>query len=84
MPTTVYGPTFAGIDLICDSKVTQLERAEIGDWLIFQNMGAYSYTGSFLFNGFTHIPKKTHCISTAEFNQNSTFSEAEAKFKANS
>ena len=41
-----------------------LERTEIGDWLIFRDMGAYTHTASFVFNGYTHVPRKVHCIST--------------------
>ena len=82
MPTAVFGPTCDGIDQICSQKETQLERAEIGDWLIFQNMGAYTHTASFVFNGYTHIPKKTHCISTAGYDEDSSLSSAEEEFKA--
>ena len=27
-------------------------------------MGAYTHTASFVFNGYTHVPQKVHCIST--------------------
>ena len=37
-------------------------RCEVGDWLIWENQGAYTHTASFVFNGFTHIPKRTYCI----------------------
>jgi hypothetical protein len=42
----------------------KLERVEEGEWLIFENFGAYTHTASFVFNGYTHIPKKVHCISS--------------------
>jgi diaminopimelate decarboxylase len=34
----------------------------VGEWLIWENQGAYTHTASFVFNGFTHIPKRTYCI----------------------
>lgn len=67
IPTAVFGPTCDGLDQICSQTDTQLQRAEIGDWLIFENMGAYTHTASFVFNGYTHIPKKIHCINTDSF-----------------
>jgi ornithine decarboxylase len=67
IPTAVFGPTCDGLDQICAQATTSLERAEIGDWLIFENMGAYTHTASFVFNGYTHIPKKVHCISTIDY-----------------
>jgi hypothetical protein len=45
-------------------------------------MGAYTHTASFVFNGYTHIPKKTHCISTAGYDEDSSLSSAEEEFKA--
>lgn len=34
-------------------------------------MGAYTHTASFVFNGYTHIPKKVHCISTSGYEDSS-------------
>jgi hypothetical protein len=48
-----------------------LERAEVGDWLIFRNMGAYTHTASFVFNGYTHVPQKLHCVSTKDYSDES-------------
>jgi ornithine decarboxylase len=69
IPTAVFGPTCDGLDQICAGDQTLLERAEVGDWLIFRNMGAYTHTASFVFNGYTHIPKKLHCVSTGDYEE---------------
>ncbi|KZV90858.1 hypothetical protein EXIGLDRAFT_109488 [Exidia glandulosa HHB12029] len=48
---SVWGPTCDGID--CVSPVTRLPRAlEVGDWLGFRNMGAYTICAASQFNGF--------------------------------
>jgi ornithine decarboxylase len=62
IPTAIFGPTCDGLDQMCTLESTQLARCEVGDWLIWENMGAYTHTASFVFNGFTHIPKRTYCI----------------------
>ena len=54
-----------------------LERVEMNEWLIFENMGAYTHTASFIFNGYTHIPKKTHCISSVALDVNADISTDE-------
>jgi len=40
-------------------------------------MGAYTHTASFVFNGYTHIPKKIHCISTFGYDEDSSLSSDE-------
>ena len=62
LPTTVFGPTCDGLDQMCDHRHAVLPRCEVGDWLLWENMGAYTHTASFVFNGFTHIPSKIHCV----------------------
>ena len=62
IPTAIFGPTCDGLDQMCALESTVLPRCEVGDWLIWENMGAYTHTASFVFNGFTHIPKRTYCI----------------------
>jgi diaminopimelate decarboxylase len=49
-PTTLWGPTCDSIDKITDVAV--LPELDIGDWLVFENMGAYTIAGSCQFNGF--------------------------------
>jgi ornithine decarboxylase len=49
--SSVWGPTCDSID--CISKVTLLPRSlEVGDWLGFENMGAYTVCAASRFNGF--------------------------------
>lgn len=48
--STVFGPTCDSIDVI--SRSVLLPKLEIGDWLYFQNMGAYTMAASSCFNGF--------------------------------
>jgi len=62
IPTAVFGPTCDGLDQMCSLDSTLLPRCEIGDWLIWDNQGAYTHTASFVFNGYTHFPNKTYCI----------------------
>lgn len=47
---TVWGPTCDSID--CISKKIVLPELNIGDWLVFENMGAYTTAASSTFNGF--------------------------------
>ncbi|EKM57862.1 uncharacterized protein PHACADRAFT_251754 [Phanerochaete carnosa HHB-10118-sp] len=49
--SSVWGPTCDSIDVVC--PVTQLPRTlEVGDWLAFENMGAYTRCAASQFNGF--------------------------------
>ncbi|KAG0218676.1 hypothetical protein BGX33_006431 [Mortierella sp. NVP41] len=47
---SVWGPTCDSIDLIASKAVLPL--METGDWLYFENMGAYTITAASQFNGF--------------------------------
>jgi hypothetical protein len=40
-------------------------------------MGAYTHTASFVFNGYTHIPTKVHCISDMGVEEDSSLSAEE-------
>lgn len=62
IPTAIFGPTCDGLDQICSIDSTLLERCEINDWISFENMGAYTHTASFVFNGYTHYPKRSYCF----------------------
>jgi ornithine decarboxylase len=48
---SIWGPTCDGID--CISKKTWLPEMDIGQWLIFEDMGAYTCAASSTFNGFS-------------------------------
>ena len=48
--STVFGPTCDSIDVITRSVL--LPKLKIGDWLYFQNMGAYTMAAASSFNGF--------------------------------
>jgi ornithine decarboxylase len=49
IPTTLYGATCDGSDIIC--KEVQLPELEIGDWIAFPHMGAYTVVLATGFNG---------------------------------
>ena len=63
IPTAIFGPTCDGLDQMCSLNNTKLPRCEIGDWLIWENFGAYTHTASFVFNGYTHIPPRRYVFS---------------------
>jgi len=46
----LFGPTCDSIDVVCDG--VELPELEIGDWLYFVNMGAYTRAAASSFNGF--------------------------------
>lgn len=51
MTASVWGPTCDGLDRI--NQVVEFPRAvNVGDWLYFENVGAYSLSASTSFNGF--------------------------------
>jgi len=62
IPTAVFGPTCDGLDQMCALETTSLPRCDVNEWLIWENQGAYTHTASFVFNGYTHVPKKTYCF----------------------
>lgn len=49
-PCSVWGPTCDSID--CIGKNFSLPELEVGDWLYFDNMGAYTMCAASNFNGF--------------------------------
>ena len=51
-PSTVFGPTCDGLD--CILKDVTLPLIECGEWVLFNNMGAYTRAASSNFNGFHH------------------------------
>ena len=62
IPTVIFGPTCDGLDQLCSLDKTLLPRCDVGDWIYWDNMGAYTHTASFVFNGYTHIPKRCYCF----------------------
>ena len=49
--SSVWGPTCDSIDCVC--PITKLPASlQVGDWLSFQNMGAYTICAASQFNGF--------------------------------
>jgi diaminopimelate decarboxylase len=53
--STVFGPTCDSIDVIARSVL--LPKLTVGDWMYFQNMGAYTMAASSSFNGFNPSEK---------------------------
>lgn len=49
---SIWGPTCDGIDCIAE-KWASLETVDVGDWLYFEEMGAYTKCSATRFNGFT-------------------------------
>ncbi|XP_045715525.1 antizyme inhibitor 2-like [Phyllostomus hastatus] len=50
-PCILYGPTCDAFDKLSEQEV-QLPELDVGDWLIFPSMGAYTWVMSSTFNGF--------------------------------
>lgn len=59
--TNIFGPTCDGLDQICKADDTLLPYCYEDDWLEWENMGAYTHTASFVFNGYSHYPEKFYC-----------------------
>ena len=49
-PSTVFGPTCDSMDVL--SRGVLLPKMDVGDWMYFQNMGAYTMAAASTFNGF--------------------------------
>jgi len=49
-PCSIWGPTCDGLDRIAEQ--CSLPDMQVGDWLLFENMGAYTVAASSTFNGF--------------------------------
>lgn len=63
--STVFGPTCDSIDVIARSVL--LPKLKIGDWLYFQNMGAYTMAAASSFNGFEPTERMYVCSVQLEF-----------------
>ena len=58
-PSTVFGPTCDSMDVL--SRGVLLPKLEVGDWMYFQNMGAYTSAAASTFNGFPTTEKFYVC-----------------------
>jgi hypothetical protein len=56
---TIFGPTCDSID--CVARSVLLPPLKLGDWLYFQNMGAYTMAAASDFNGFTPSERVYTC-----------------------
>lgn len=63
--STVFGPTCDSIDVV--SRSVLLPKMKIGDWLYFNNMGAYTMAASSSFNGFVPSEKFYVCSVQPEY-----------------
>jgi len=59
-PSSIWGPTCDSMD--CITKNVALPKVEVGDWLFFKNMGAYTASAASTFNGFNK-PFKYYLVS---------------------
>eukprot|EP00854_Cymbomonas_tetramitiformis_P005751 gene5751-6943_t len=62
--SSVWGPTCDGLD--CIVPQTKLPQLQVGDWLYFENMGAYTSAAGSRFNGM-ELPGKLYMASTSAY-----------------
>lgn len=60
VPSSVWGPTCDGIDKVEENVLFPL--MDLGSWIIYPNLGAYSVPVASPFNGFP-VPK-VHTVSS--------------------
>lgn len=48
--SSIWGPTCDGLDRVCEGVL--LPRLTVGDWIVFEDMGAYTLVSAGPFNGF--------------------------------
>lgn len=60
IPTIIWGQTCDGLDQIEEN--TKMPKMEIGEWLFYKNMGAYTNVAASKFNGFD-CPKSFYIFS---------------------
>jgi ornithine decarboxylase len=63
--STIFGPTCDSIDVV--SRSVLLPKLKVGDWLYFQNMGAYTMAAASSFNGFDPTEKFYVCSVRQKF-----------------
>jgi hypothetical protein len=54
IPSSLWGPTCDGLDQVVENAL--LPVMSVGDWIVFENMGAYTLPVASPFNGFP-VPK---------------------------
>jgi len=69
-PSSLWGPTCDGLD--CILPKSQMPRLNVGDWVYFRNMGAYTLAAGSTFNGMP-LPKVYHYIEDAWFERIQVF-----------
>ena len=70
--SSFWGPTCDGLD--CIVKSIDFPEAHIGDWIIFEDMGAYTLAAGSCFNGFQR-PSHIYTFSCTEFFDDSELPE---------
>ncbi len=60
-PTSLWGPTCDGLDRICSASLPELQ---LGDWIYFTDMGAYTVSAASTFNGFLR-PRAYYYVAEA-------------------
>ena len=60
--STVFGPTCDGLDTVVRDYV--LPEMEVGEWLLFPGMGAYTLCGASKFNGINAVDVPTFYVSS--------------------
>lgn len=48
----IFGPSCDSIDLVCPKAILPVKHLQVGDWLRWSNMGAYTICAASQFNGF--------------------------------
>jgi len=64
LPTTVYGPTCDGMDTLL--RGYPLPELEMGDWLQWPSMGAYTLAAGSAFNGFDSQAVDVHYVFSGD------------------
>ena len=60
--STVYGPTCDGMDTLL--RAVDLPDLQLGDWLVWPQMGAYTLAAGSAFNGFDSQAVDVHYVFT--------------------
>lgn len=61
-PCSLWGPTCDSMDQILEEAL--LPNLQVGDWVVFENMGAYTLCASSNFNGF-QVPEVKYALTYA-------------------